>query len=230
MIQSKGNNQFKDNMFDYHIWSAPFLHTQEEVVAKVKELKLVGRTIKDIQAIGYNSYFDNQYDSTPIFKAIQNGDDKALGLLDFPCEVHLVDPMLILFEDGDILGIDFSDWSTVRLELNTLPWGIQSGIASRNFYANRMFKDILGRKLDGVFITIAVGYFPAIHSVSFHCIYEGINSTNPRSLSFNFEPYIDETRFYLRNESNIMTLPAQRIKNIMEGYLTPEDIDGYLEY
>ena len=37
MIPSKGNNQFKDNEFDFWTRSAPILQTQEEVVAKVEE-------------------------------------------------------------------------------------------------------------------------------------------------------------------------------------------------
>ncbi|MBQ7178510.1 MAG: hypothetical protein IJS08_13930 [Victivallales bacterium] len=88
MIPSSGNNQFKDNTFDFWTWSAPILQTHEEVVAKIEELKLVGRTIKDIKAVGYNYNFTDECFCT-IFEAIQRGDDKALETLEYPCEIFV---------------------------------------------------------------------------------------------------------------------------------------------
>lgn len=156
MILSNGNNLFKDNKFDFWTWSAPILQTPEAVVQKVHELKLLGRIIKDIRAIGH--FYDIEHSDCyqDIFEAIQQGDDKSLATLEFPCYITIDEPLLIQFEDGDILGIDFSEGSSVRMELNTLPWDIRPGGNRRNFHANQMFKDILGREIGDVFVTSAL--------------------------------------------------------------------------
>ena len=45
-------NNLKDNVFDFREWSAPVLETPEELIEKLQELKLEGRVIKDIVAVG----------------------------------------------------------------------------------------------------------------------------------------------------------------------------------
>lgn len=52
VIQSNGKNQFKDNCYSFWEWTAPVLQTPDEVIHKVHELRLVGRVVKDIIAIG----------------------------------------------------------------------------------------------------------------------------------------------------------------------------------
>ncbi len=241
MIPSSGNNQFKNNTFDFWTWSAPILQTHDEVVAKIEELKLVGRTIKDIKAVGYNYNFTHECFCT-IFEAIQRGDDKALETLEFPCEILIDEPMLIQFEDGDILGIDFSEGSSIRMELNTLPWNIECGINRKNFHANRMFKDLLGRRIGDVFITTAMTRpsFTASHgldlpeqssylfTVSFRCVYEGQNRNIPRLLKLDFDPMWDYGWVCLLKGPSNLNMPAKSLKEVMEGYLTPDDLKYYL--
>ncbi len=242
MIPSSGNNQFKDNKFDYWTWSAPILQTHGEVVAKIKEMRLVGRTIKDIQAVGHNYYFSWYERFCDIFEAIQRGDEKALETLEFPCGIVVDEPILIQFEDGDILGIDFSEASSIRMELNTLPWDIEYGTNRRNFHANRMFKDILGRRVGDVFITTSMTpqdftgshglgldeQSSYLYSVSFRCMFDGQDHNIPRLLSLNFEPDFDYGWCCLNNKASIMTQPARCIKEVMEGYLTTDDLEYYL--
>ena len=52
MILSNGKNKFPNNEFSFWEWSAPILQTHEEVVAKIKELKLQGRVIKSFYTVG----------------------------------------------------------------------------------------------------------------------------------------------------------------------------------
>ena len=61
MILSNGKNKFPNNEFSFWEWSAPILQTHEEVVAKIKELKLQGRVIKSFYTVGmgYNWTEDN---------------------------------------------------------------------------------------------------------------------------------------------------------------------------
>ena len=65
MIKSDGKNQFKNNEFLYWEWSAPVLQTYEEIVDKLRELRLEGRVVKNVYCIGmaYNWREDNIVDA-----------------------------------------------------------------------------------------------------------------------------------------------------------------------
>ena len=243
MIPSEGNNQFKDNMFDFWTWSAPILQTAEEVTAFVHEQKLIGRTIKDIQAVGYGYNFnlDREW-FTDIIEAIYKKDSNALDSMDFPCSVEIDEPMLILFEDGDILGIDYSEGSSIRMEMNTLPWGIRHG--TKNFHEDRLFKDILGSRICDIVISSSINepVFTGSHglelaeqtsyldSVSFLCQknWQVGNAPDPL-LGFKFESWFDYGCVSLERKSGIVRLPATRLMDILAGYVSPEDRKQYLE-
>ncbi len=242
MIPTNGNNQFKDNTFDFWTWSAPILQTPEEVTAFVHEQKLIGRTIKDIQAVGhgYDLRYDYFYD---IIKAIYNKDRKALDSMDFPCAIEIDEPLLILFEDGDILGIDYSDSSSIRMEMNTLPWGISPRIR-KNFHADRLFKDILGSRISNIILSSSISTnpwdFPGWHgldeqssylqSFSFICQGCGQDGEVASPLEFKFEPLFDYGCVALEKESVPVRLPAARLQEVLEGYMSREDMKTFIEY
>ncbi|MBQ9338665.1 MAG: hypothetical protein IJS14_15360 [Lentisphaeria bacterium] len=241
MIRSSGDNHFPENKFDFWTWSAPVLETPEEVVAKVRELKLIGRTIKDICVIGYNYNFDGDpyYD---IFKAIQQKDEKALATLEFPCLIRIDEPLLIRFEDGDVLGIDFSEGSSVRMDLNTLPWDIGSTINGKNFSAGRMFKEVLGRKIIDASITASLNEptFTGSHglsleeqetyvrSLAFVCAANGHDVKRPFYVNLVFEALYDYGTVSLEKGVKLLYLPGTDLKGVMEGYLTPAVLQHYL--
>ena len=239
MIPSKGDNHFKDNIFDFWTWSAPVLQTAEEVVAAVREQKLIGRVIKDIRAVGHGYYLNCDW-FCDIIEAICKKDDKALDSMDFPCSIEIDEPLLILFEDGDILGIDYSDGSSLRMEMNTLPWEILPGVNCRNFHANRLFRDLLGCRIDNVVIAAAMhGPFftgshgmtlaeqPSyLHSLSFICHEYGQNGKIQNE--FKFEPDFDYGCVSLESESVPARLPAARLRDVLEGFMSPEDMKKYL--
>ncbi|MGN0880624.1 MAG: hypothetical protein ACI4WT_14385 [Oligosphaeraceae bacterium] len=143
MIPSTGNNRFKDNLFDYWSWSAPVLQTHEEVVAALREMRLVGRTIRDIRTVGRAEDWTDELDEgwTP---------DHATPL---PKSLWLDEPLLLLFADGDILGIDFSEGSCLRMELNTLPWELNSAYPGPKEYYCQRFGRVVGRQVIDVDIT-----------------------------------------------------------------------------
>ena len=242
MIPSEGNNQFKDNMFDFWTWSAPILQTAEEVTGFVHEQKLIGRTIKDIQAVGfgYNWNYDYFYD---IINAIYKKDREALGSMDFPCLIEIDEPLLILFEDGDILGIDYSDGSSIRMEMNTLPWDLRPGTNRKNFHANQLFRDILGSRISDIIIASSIkppdftGSYgmdlaeqPSyLHSFSFICQGCGQDGDAASPLKFKFEPLFDYGFVSLERGSELIRLPATRLQEVLEGYMPREDMKQYLE-
>ena len=243
MIYSQGDNYFRNNRFDFWTWSAPILQTAEEVFAKIHELQIIGRVVKDIRSISHNYGFLFNDSYREIFKAIRNKDDKALSALDFECCVEIDEPMLIQFEDGDVLGIDFSEGSSIRMDMNTLSWDILSSIDERNFHANRMFDNILGKRIDDVVVSSCLikPHFTASHgleldeqpsylqSVSFCYLNGEENDINRTWRSLTFETDFDYGVVFLEEYSTVLTLPGPRIKDVMEGYLTPEYLKEYLK-
>ncbi|MBR4900486.1 MAG: hypothetical protein IKZ46_06055 [Victivallales bacterium] len=242
MIYSQGDNYFRNNRFNYWTWSAPILQTAEEVFAKIHELKIVGRVIKDIRSISqnYSFWLDDSYHE--IFEAIQRNDDKALSALEFECSVEIDEPLLIQFEDGDVLGIDFSEGSSIRMDMNTLSWDILSAMDERNFHANRMFNDILGKRIDDIVVTSSLiePHFTASHgleldeqpsylqTVSFCYLNGEENDINSTWRKLTFEADFDYGVVSLEEYSTVLTLPGQRIKDVIEGYFTPNDLKDYL--
>ena len=70
-----------------------------------------------------------------------------------PCFAEIDEPLLIEFEDGDVLGISFSEGSCVRIELNTIPLTINPGTNPRTFHANRLFQNMIGKRLAAIEVT-----------------------------------------------------------------------------
>ena len=242
MILSEGNNQFKDNTFGFWTWSAPILQTADEVIAAVKEQKLIGRVIKDIQAVGWGYYHSCDW-FYEIAEAICKDDDKTLESMDFPCSIEIDEPILILFDDGDILGIDYSEGSSMRMELNTLPWGISPHIGSKNFHANQLFRDILGNRIDDIDITASImePEFTGSHgmtlaeqpsylrSFSFICHDSGSGGKVVSRQEFKFNADFDYGCVSIERESDPIRLPASRLRDVLKGYMTVEDMKEWLE-
>ena len=164
MILSNGTNRYPNNEFSFWDWSAPVLQTPEEILQKLKELRLEGRVVKDIIAIGmgYEMCGDSLRDwARHVYKNMhpvlreQIPEEKLFAFPDVCVSrsTTLDEPLLIVFEDGDVLGILFDDGSSVRMELNTIPVTIEPGINRKNFHANRMFQDMIGKSIVGVAVT-----------------------------------------------------------------------------
>ena len=215
MIVSKGKNQFQDNKYSFWEWSAPVLQTPEEVMEKVKELKLEGRVIKDIVAVGFG------YDIEECLEV--SGSDKIQKKA---CVVTIDEPLLIEFEDGDVLGMNFSEGSCVRMELNTLPLTLQAGVNQKNFNANRLFSRCIGDRIMSVEVGVTT-MFPEftgsygldldeeqpwfVSSVSF--------TLRPEWRSLNFHPYFDYGIVALKDSSGKkLCLCENEIKAVVEGF------------
>ncbi len=164
MIRSKGTNEFENNKFSFWAWSADVLQTPKEVMEKVRELKLVGRVVRDIITIdmAYNwtdngiceSIFNQMEIMHPVLRGqIPNPDDFLPNGVELMCYAEIDDPLLIEFEDGDVLAISFDDGSCVRMGLNEIPRSINGGPHGKNFHANRLFRDMIGKPICAVEVT-----------------------------------------------------------------------------
>lgn len=164
MILSNGKNNFKNNEFSFWEWSAPILQTHEEVTSKIKELKLQGRVIKGFYSVGMGYNWNEDDIGDAIYNAtkrlIKENRITSRGPFPFLPEgvyisryAEIDEPFLIEFEDGDILGVDYSEGSCVRMELNTIPKDIEFGTNRRTFHPNVLFGSLIGREIVAVEVT-----------------------------------------------------------------------------
>ena len=177
---------------------------------------------------GYNFNLDREW-FTDIIEAIYKDDRASLDSLDFPCCVEIDEPMLILFEDGDILGIDYSEGSSIRMEMNTLPWDIRHG--TNNFHTDQLFRDILGSRIRDIVIASSITQptFTGSHgldlaeqpsyldSISFLCQKNRQVGKAPSPLlGFKFESWFDYGCVSLERKSAPVKLPATGLMDILE--------------
>lgn len=245
MIKSEGNNRYQDNEFSFWEWSAPVLQTPEELLQKVKELKLEGRVVKDIIAVGMGYDWvdysiidraDHAYESLHPLLRKEIPEEIALYSEDvhLRCTAEIDEPLLIVFEDGDVLGVSFDDGSCVRMELNTIPITIEPGTNRKNFHANRVFQDMIGKAITEVRITATTQEpeFTGSHGLTleeqpayiarFELVYYRKSHKFPlRALSFY--PWLDYGEVELVNYSGeTVTIPATELLPIVEGYPAAE--------
>ena len=161
--QTNGNNNFKDHTYNYREWSAQVMSDKNEVIEQFNKLKLIGRTIEDLRVIGmgYNwgeaQLYDWIYNVTSWqFGDVETSDDDILVRdgLEIDRWAEIDKPLLIKFTDGDILAVSCPLEGAVRMDLNNIPWGIKPGINQETFYANVLFKDMIGKQLTSFRVTL----------------------------------------------------------------------------
>jgi len=232
MIPSNGKNQFKGNFYDFWEWSAPVLQTAEEVRAAVRKMELAGRKIRDIISVGMG------YDwAASVLQERLAG--CALDEVSLPRCAETDEPYLIIFEDGDVLGIEFAEGSSVRMELNTLPVGIEWGINRRTFHANRLFGKVIGKRLCEVQVqatqercfTGAYGLTLGeqenyIEKLQF--IFDGENDEEAESCGLCFSVWCDYAQTELQDrEGNTYTVSGEEILSVVEGYIHAKEFAGF---
>lgn len=249
MILSRGKNNFKNNVYDYWEWSAPVLRTVEEVNAQIKKMQLEGRIIKKVYAVGmgYN-WCDYQIEDSVYNELDYN--EKPSGKYDFlPEEIvfskyaQIDEPFLIEFCDGDILAVDFSEGSCVRIEFNSIFPDILPGTNQRNFHANELFKDLIGCAIKSVDITISTksdGFCYShglgeenqnfyVKRISFVCE----NCEQYETKSIEFAPFFDYGIVEQReDDGRLSEICAQDVKEVLKGFVDEKVLNSkqYLKF
>ncbi len=157
MATSETGNAAAGNSFSSSEWSAPYCETPQELMERVDQLNLIGRTVEDIKVIGigfnwtishFDEYVEGELNSMdPLLRErIPDSDDLLPHgvLLDRFSEIDK--PVLLLLDGGDVLAIDYHWGSSVRIDVNSIPFDSKTGRDS-NFHANRLFREILGKKI-----------------------------------------------------------------------------------
>jgi hypothetical protein len=141
MLKGPGNDIFENDIFDWYSWSADILQSPEEARNRFNSLNLRGKIISDITSVGY-AYNLEEY------RLAENCHRFA----------EIDHPMVISFDDGDRLEIEFSEGSSVRISKNCLPKGIKPSIIFKNFDAARLFSPCLGQELVDIEVTTTDTY------------------------------------------------------------------------
>ena len=244
MILSNGTNQFPNNEFSFWEWSAPILQTPHEVLQKLQELQLEGRVVKDIIAIGmgYGWTTDNilemtyssEQDSFLMEKLFSDAERLLASNFQFQSAATTDQPLLIIFEDGDVLGISFDEGSSVRMELNTIPVDIQPGINYKNFHANKLFQDLIGKTISEAWVTATSKEpeFTWSHGLDleeqpFYIDTVVLKFQDQEKAwkypSLQFRAWFDFGEIELLNEeSEIATISAAQVRQVVEGYSASE--------
>lgn len=142
MWKVNGNDVFENNIYSWHAWSAEILQAPEEVYACFAKLNLFNKKIAEIRAIGYGYNLRDDYFQGDDDDANYSSDEKTI-----PCQVEIDQPILIVFEDGDRLEMDFSEGGSIRISKNCIPVDIATSVNYNNFDANKFFSCCIAQRL-----------------------------------------------------------------------------------
>lgn len=152
-----GYDNFEKDEFSGNVWSTPVLISPEELKNRLRGCRLEGRTIADIKLVGYcyslsyyvleskvvieSDEYDDNYDSV----GMEIDYDEPLTML-----AEIDEPILIRFEDGDVLELLEECDGEHRVSMNSIPWSIKAGINRSNVDAAVLFNDCIGRTITAV--------------------------------------------------------------------------------
>lgn len=249
MIYSQGNDKFVNNEFSFWSWSAPVLQTPNEVMSALSELGLEGRIVKNIYFVGmaYNwrdddisdAVYDTLCQMTPAQReALPNCTaflPDGVELLRF---AEIDEPVLIEFEDGDVLAVDYSEGSCVRMNMNKIPTDILPSTNRRTIHPNKLFEDIIGKKIVSVQVKVSTQEpeFTGSHGLEldeqpWYVAGLEISYTNGQYWCENgylsFTSMMDFGVVELRNaDGSLQKINAPDVKAVVEGYIDSEVLDS----
>ena len=145
--------------YNFEEWDVLAIHEPNELMKKLKKLDLIGKKIKSIRCLGlcYNLREDmiedqayGYYESKNVkdYEKLSNYSNISLDT-PFDRYVEIDEPIIIYFEDGDRLEIDYSNASYLKIGKNSLPINIECGINYPNVDMNKVFSNCIGSLITG---------------------------------------------------------------------------------
>ena len=145
----KGNEEVVQKVqFNFFNWQVPLIQDADLLEYFLSSLKLKGRVIKSIRAIGrcYNfGYWEIEEQVEDINKIPED--------FNFKTCIEIDEPLVIEFADGDRLEIDFSEASSLKMGLNTLSTETTYGTNSNNLDVNYVFSKCLNQEVTDYKVT-----------------------------------------------------------------------------
>lgn len=145
--------------YNFEEWKVSVIHEPNELMKKLKELKLIGKKIKSIRCVGlcYNLTEDiiedhayGYYEKKGLenYEQLSNFDNIPLDT-PFDRYVEIDEPIIIYFEDGDRLEVDYSEASYLKIGKNSLPIDIEYSTNCPNADMNIVFSNCIGSTITG---------------------------------------------------------------------------------
>lgn len=156
MLKVNGTNVFENNEFSWYAWSADVLQTPQEVYDAFDSLGVTGKKIVSIRAIGLGYNLREERIEDHILSKTRESGQKSPVYdstnwytlpMTFPRYAILDEPLLIIFDDGSRLEIDFFEGSSVRISKNCIPVDIKAGVNTNNFDAAKLFSCCIGASI-----------------------------------------------------------------------------------
>lgn len=156
----RGNNRF-NGRFDFFEWSAPYYESPEEVVMAIKELDVIGKTIKCVNVIGTVEALMDGWslcslllDAGVDLEQISWKDYPRLDHIRAPWGVTACEPLQFVFEDNTTFEILPIGNGGARIAVNSIPTELKNGLNDSNFEANRFFAELAGKTLKALKIYV----------------------------------------------------------------------------
>lgn len=138
--------------YDFNKWDVKLIQEPNELLETLKTFNLKYKKIKSIQLIGPDSNYTDYLEEI----IYNRTEDEELGDLEnfkddymFDRFIEIDEPIIIEFESGDKLEIDYSECGSLKVGLNSLPNELKSFYGYNNLNGNVIFSNCLGEQLNG---------------------------------------------------------------------------------
>ena len=166
--------------FDFSKWNVKLIQNPFELMIELNRLNVKYKPIKSIRLVGYAFALEDIIDPYDLDGNIVVFDDD-----EFVKYVEIDEPFIIEFEGGDCLEIDYSEGSSIKVGLNSLPKDIETNIG-KNVDGNVFFSECIGKEIIGYAVEMEDGpldwYF---------------TSSSDISIDYNQDLYISKFRIVL---------------------------------
>lgn len=146
--------------FEKHQWSPTLCRSAAEVDDFLTSASIKGLKIKDVFAIGVaenllpgepeRTVYDILSQAGVPSDVIHSGSYPWRDHVQFPCEVKLCEPVVLLLENGSTLAMQTADRSGIFLAVDQIPAGLTEGTNHSNVDASVFFESLKGRTISEV--------------------------------------------------------------------------------
>ena len=153
MKKMPGNNNFKDDTYDYWEWSAPILHTPEELKRYIEKFNIIGKEVYDIKVLGHSLYHSTNWVEDTAYRSLtdlpENERQRMSEYRNIPDDIKyprmatIDEVILIMLDDGNVLALEMVDYSKVRVGLNEIPWDINPKYDNVNVDLGELFSHVI---------------------------------------------------------------------------------------
>lgn len=153
-------DNFTDNEFSDSQWTASEYNTPKEIKTLIESFKLVGRKIKRMKMIGLSYMLRRDEIEDEVYNLLGETKLYTEDELQKKSDYYNIDPelmigrfsqidepLLIEFEDDDILEINTPQEPWFKMSMNKIPWRIRYGTNPRNVDANILFSECIGKTI-----------------------------------------------------------------------------------